>query len=48
MTTLETYLALIFAAVWLVPLGMGAWWEYRLKQSAAQANRLEGGEEPAS
>jgi hypothetical protein len=48
MTLLETYLVLIFAAVWLVPLAMAAWWEYRLKQLAAQAGQLEAGEEPGS
>jgi hypothetical protein len=48
MTALESYLVLIFAAVWLVPLAMAAWWEYRLKQLAAQAGRLEAGEEPGS
>jgi hypothetical protein len=46
MTTLEIYLALVFAAVWLVPLAMAAWWEYRLKQLVAQADLPEAGEEP--
>jgi hypothetical protein len=48
MTVLESYLVLIFAAVWLVPLAMAAWWEHRLKQLATQAGRLEAGEEPGS
>jgi hypothetical protein len=43
MTALEYYLVAVFAAVWLIPLGLSVRWEIRRRKLTRQLVRSEKG-----